>query len=271
MIRSIRGGSIVACTLLALTRAAAAQDDAASAPSAPAPMGHIPLLDAGFSGGFSTVPYARPDRTGCTEDCDDGVFQGVLTLDARLNLDLGKVLFIGQGSYSPAGGDLEFIGRADVVFGSLLGGRGSTSLWKPIGGYSTATEDVTITKVYANEIPVFYGVVAGTTVYGMRDGTDSTADITPVPMKPGGALATVEVGLAAVTAQEEILVAPTYEVTTGTVGFRWEWRIAFPFGRYPFYFRMAGDHFFGSAADERFGQLLVMGIGLGSSLGVSAD
>jgi hypothetical protein len=270
MSRSIWGVSV--CALLATARVASAQDDATSSmPAAPAPAGRIPLLEAGLSGGFATVPYARPDRTGCTSYCDDSVFAGVLTVDGRLNLDLTKLLFIGQGSYSPIGSDIAFIGRANVVFGSMLGGRGSASLWKPIGGYSTATEDVTITKIYANEIPVFYGLELGTTVFGMRDGTDTGADITPAPTKPGGLLGTIEVGFAAVTAQEELVVAPVYEVTTGTVGFRWEARLAFPFGRFPFYFRLAGDHFFGSAADERLGQLFVMGIGLGSSLGVSAD
>jgi hypothetical protein len=264
-------GASVACALLAIARVAHAQDDASNSAPSYAPAGHLPVLEAGLSGGFATVPYARPDRTGCTDYCDDSVFAGVLSFDARLNLDLTKVLFIGEGSYSPTGSDIAFIGRAHVVFGSMLGGKGSTSLWKPIGGYSTATEDVTITKIYANEIPVFYGLELGTTIFGMQDGADNLAAITPVPTKPATTLATIEAGFAAVTAQEEIIIGPTYEVTTGAVGFRWEARLAMPIGSYPLYFRIAGDHNFGDAASERLGQLFVMGIGLGSSLGVSAD
>jgi len=220
--------------------------------------GRIPWLELGLGGGFTSTPL---HDTGTSYGKDD--FSGTVGLAARLHLDLKRALVFADG-YLAGGvvGEVRWMARAGVV----LGWRTHANLTEFVS--SRKNYDGSTTETYRShltkKLPVVFGVFAGASLFDLAEATADYGE----GSRDAAVVTAGDVGLAAVSAQFELLAGLKLDADTGGMGAYWSFKYALPIGSRTFFFRMSGDHFFGDD-DKRLGMLLLGSLGVSSSLGVS--
>lgn len=244
--------------------------------------GNLPVFEFGVMSGLTMVPFTYTIESKFLAPYERSESKLGLPLGPRaaLHLDVGNVVLSGGGSFNvlPAGGlasSLSF----EVGGSALLGGRTTVPLRQIIasetrvthsGGYKV-TETTNTYAIYGErQLPLVYGLHLGLRAIGMRETVLPQQGTRPEYRKAAKTLVVPELGFGVVSGQFEALLAGAYAVG-GAWGARWVVQGA-PglIGSWPLSVRLEGQHFFGSASDLTVGHILLFGVVVGTSVGVSS-
>lgn len=248
---------VAACIVLALTAPVRAEE-----------IGRIPVLEVGTAAGLAKIPFAARG----TNDDFNSSMGGIFGVDARLRIDAKIALVYGDGIYNVVQSGFAYSAHGGVVLATGLGGRDSWSLMRLDAQSQTRDKVVTDTTILLDrKLPVVYGLAIGVGALGTRKATIDGVGTLPPSTKPARTVPVVEAGFALISGQLELFAAPTFDLGNAQAGGRWAFQLAMPIGSVPLYWRMMGQHFFGSdqAAPVRF--VLAFSVGVGTPLGVSAS
>ena len=220
--------------------------------------GRIPVVELGLGGGLTSVPL---HDTGTSYGKDD--LSGTLGLSLRAHLDLKRALVFADG-YLAGGvvGDVGWMARAGLV----LGWRTHANLTEFVS--SRKNYDGSTTETYRShlgkKLPVVFGLFGGASVFDLGEASADYGE----GSRDAAVVKAGDLGLAAVSAQFELLAGLKLDADSGGLGAYWSFKYALPIGSRTLFFRMSGDHFFGDD-EKRLGMLLLGSLGVSSSLGVS--
>jgi hypothetical protein len=250
---------------------------ASASADAPKPgdiIGKFPLLEAGVTGGFSLAPIPTMTLAG-TPDTHDSI-SGLLGPTVQLHVDARKFLFNATGTYNVVGGELAWMGRAEIVLGAGLGIRTTHNVIKSIsrttsGGYTTTTTEHYVHK----HVPMLIGLSAGAQI--MRANATSYTKVTSTGTmtyaREADFVPAIDIGFTLQSPQIALTVAPMFVPTTSSYGLHWSYGMAFPMSGLSMFFRFSGDHYFGDDpldnSGRRLGVVVLGTLGIGSSMGVS--
>lgn len=229
--------------------------------------GHFPILRVGGIAGISGVPIP-------TDDPDDpqDTYGPIVGVDVHAHIDARAFLLNFEGIFNVLDGDVWWVGRGQIVLGTLLGGRSWANVIKSMSQTQSGNVVTTTTEWYTHKkLPVFYGLHAGASVYGVRESSSPSYAIEQRTREPA-TVPVLDVGFTLMSPQIELMLAPAFDLASGSKGLRWAYGMAFPIGNKPLFFRFNGDHFFGSDPEDgsgrRLGWTLLLSIGLGTGMGI---
>jgi hypothetical protein len=266
-------GFAIAVGFVASMAAAARADDDVSGDT----VGHFPLARLGLVGGFDFAPVPYADLSGAPDTHDD--FGGVLAPELELHLDTQAMLVNLTGVYNVVGGNVGWMGRAEIVMGKVLGLRTTHNVIKSISDSApdSSGEYTRTTETYVHlHVPMYFGVSAAASVWGVGE-VSYTAPSYTVPegvtnTRSAAVVPAVDVGLTLQSPQLELSVGPLLELSTGSWGLHWAYGMGLPIGDRLLWFRFTGDHVLGSDeldnSGRRMGTTMMFAMGMSTGLGL---